>query len=92
MRIGYSGRSGRTAAQDAAADIAILDTAGHVSIVPGPRNKEPASKVRTMRVARQRAWPPPRGVRTARLLVHIMRHYATLRGETPLFGRAFASP
>ena len=32
MRIGYSGRSGRTAAQDAAADIAILDTVQHAAV------------------------------------------------------------
>ena len=41
---------------------------------------------------RQRAWGPPRGVRTARLLVHIIADYATLAGETPLFGGPFAPP
>ena len=41
---------------------------GPVSIVPGPRNKEPASQVRTMRVApTERVEAHARGVRTARV-------------------------
>ena len=80
---------------------------GHISIVPGPRNKDPASQIWTMRVdptereppsawcgarASWREWVNRAPGRPALPLVHIIAHYATPRGERGRVGGPFASP